>query len=199
MRNEKTSDKPRTFLCHARRHMSGPVFKTYDAILAMAKSGPPEDRPFPDRLVFLGRIRPTLANHTNSSLTQLAEHIECLVEHKWLYRIDPPAGNRERDVRGHLQPVWYHVIEHAEYQSTFPDSCPEFLYGGDGARLKKGVKPVDFALAELEKTLPGKMALVAARLSGDLPGKDWDEIRANLRKNPEKMPDKPLRGKPGKE
>jgi hypothetical protein len=182
--------------------MSGPVYKTYDAIRAMAEAGwtvrnPGVARPRigkdqSESLFFYGKIRPTLANHTNSSLTQLYEHIETLLKDGWLQEVEPPDGRRERSEKGHLKPVMYYVFNHDEWLHFGAGrKCPEYKFkSDDGQRVEKSEQPVDFQMIEALKHPAGKIALRLARAAGQLPGKDWDEVMKNLRKNPDNMPKK---------
>lgn len=189
-----TADKP-AFKCHERRHMSGAVYKTYDAIRAMAESaysGVDEDgNPKPKRdegqnLVFYGKVSTTLVNHTNTSRTQVESHINWLVEHGWLYKSEPLEGKRERNSLGHLAPAVYYVMTHEEFCKLHPEQkCPPFL---EEIVDEKQDEPIRFQLAKAVADPAGRMALVAARLSGKLPGATFDEIAANLEKNPENMP-----------
>jgi hypothetical protein len=195
------SSKKAKFECHERCHMSGAVYKTYDAMRAMAESaytgthgdGTPKRKRDPNEpLVFCGKIRPTLANHTNTSITQLYEHIDILLKDGWLYEAEPlvEGAKRERNAKGHLMPVVYYVLTHAEWLAIGKGErkCPPYRYKPDGEREEKGSQPVDFQMAELVKHAAGRAALFAARAAGKLPGKTWAEIMENLRKHPENLP-----------
>jgi hypothetical protein len=185
-------DKPK-FVCHARRHMKGPAYKTYDAMLAMALSGFSEDNPREPNvpLEFFAAIRPTLSNHTNTSLSQLYEHIDQLLEARWL--IDPnPDGPQPRWEKGRMAPKRYIILTHDEYVANKVGPCPEYAYqqsDDSETGIERGTKidnkddqPLDFA-AESPK---GRVLLTLKRLAGELPGKDWNEIKANAKKRKQK-------------
>ena len=120
--------KKDTFECHARRHMSGAVYKTYDAMLAMAlsKEFDEEGNEIPRiagaQLIFRGRISPTLANHTNSAPDQLADHIAKLCELKWLKK-----GRRVSYGSNKLGHYEYEILTHKQYEATY-GGCPDYKY-----------------------------------------------------------------------
>lgn len=214
-----TKDKP-TFWCHSRRHMHGPAYKTYDAMLAMALT---EERtptgelvPYRDQrgqvikkterkpgdppLVFFGAVRPTLVNYTNTSETQLYEHIDQLLDSGWLIDESPDKPQPRRD-RGRQAPRRYVILEHdVDYVPNKGSStCPPFKYaqhddsenGIERGELmgEKNDQPVDFTIRNLERTSTGRFAIATLRLAGKLPGKDWNEMMANLREHPERLAD----------
>jgi hypothetical protein len=153
--------------CHARRHMSGAVFKTYDAMLAMAKSKQfdSEGNEIPRRegepLIFKGRVNPTLANHTNTSPDQLSDHIRQLLEQSWLYRLKRVSYGDGK--LGHWE---YSIVTHDQFVARDPGPCPPFAYAqkkDEEAKIKAGDKisnrgkqPAAFAL--------GKLGRVASKL-----------------------------------
>ncbi|HEV2521972.1 MAG TPA: hypothetical protein VGT24_06285 [Candidatus Acidoferrales bacterium] len=189
-------DKP-AFQCHARRHMSGAVYKTYDAMLAMAKSGKKNRQPGDPPLEFFAAIRPTLANHTNTGLSQIYEHIDQLLETGWLLEPDKDKP-RERWEKGRLAPVRYYILEHFDYVENRVGECPPYKFQQSddsetgierGERIAgKGEQPADFALNTLSETPVGRVALVLQRATGKLPGNNWPEIAANARANPGNLP-----------
>jgi hypothetical protein len=168
-------DKPK-FDCHARRHMSGAMFKTYDAMLAMAKAGKKhiEGQPW----VFCGRVNPTLANHTNSSPDQLAEHIKWLVENKWL--IFQRRVMWENNVLGQNE---YIILTHGQYKANV-GGCPPFKYAQDKNEEKgikagdkiapKGKQPEPFAMQNHLRRL-GKVASGLLRAEVTFTRKKLDE------------------------
>lgn len=188
-----TKDKP-TFQCHARRHMSGAVYKTYDAMLAMAKSPikdedgtftpQPPRKPGDPLLVFFGAINPTLANHTDTSPDQLGEHMDKLEKIGWLIP-HPDSESQPRGYRGRLLPKRYYILEHFDY----PGPCPPYAYAQEDDKAKeiergeklgeKGEEPVEFAMHTLTRTQAGRTLLMFKRLFGMLPGDTWDEIVAS--------------------
>jgi hypothetical protein len=191
----RASGKSRKFLCHARRHMSGAVYKTYDAMLAMAKSAyagtyedgtPKPPRPEGEPLIFYASVTPTLVNHTGTSKKQLDNHIKQLLTDGWLHKSETEDGKRERNAQGHLAPVTYYILDHFEYCALYPKrECPPFLAEKPDVHREQ---PIRFQLAEAIKHPAGRAALVAARLAGQLPGATWDEIVKNLDQHPENMP-----------
>lgn len=178
-------DSGKKFECHARRHMTGAVYKTYDAILAMALSfykpkGAPESDLRPVRqpgstAVFFGRIMPTLANHTGSSPRQLYTHLDWLLKNGWLVEIDPPNdAKRERDERGRFAPVLYYVFEHDEWLKQGKGrKCPVFKYKVDGERIEKDEQPAWFvAIREMKE--------MSKPLADFLKGRTQEEIAAHI-------------------
>jgi hypothetical protein len=114
------------FECHARRHMSATLYMTYDAILAMAKSGQyTPDAP----LVFYGRIS-TVANHTGRSRQTESDNMSRLVSMRWLLPLDDKQPQQEDS--GRWRPHMYRVVEHELYVKAMKlagkASCKPFQY-----------------------------------------------------------------------
>jgi hypothetical protein len=203
MTQEPTADKPK-FSCHARRHMTGPVFKTYDAIMAMAMSafsgtdedGKPKKRVPTDVLSFYGKVR-TLVNHTGTSKTQIEEHIETLVEDGWLIRCEPPDGGDRERFEGKYKSVVYIVLDHADYIAAGGHACPPFKYKEDGSPTVPKTQPIEFRIAELMKHAAGKIAL--ALTVQKIPAKDFKGIVDYFRQHPDELPTRTKPGIPGKD
>lgn len=130
----KPEPKPKTpFVCsHARRHMGGAVFKTYDTMVAMAKSSPTW-KPG-DPLIFYGKIRPTLVNATNTSETQLYDHIEQMYKSGWAI-----PGERQRWPNGRLGTVRICLLTH-DLHVAKGGACPPAKYSEEGEIKTQGKK-----------------------------------------------------------
>jgi hypothetical protein len=122
------------FECHARRHMSAALYVTYDAVLAMAKSGQyTPDAP----LVFYGRMS-TVANHTGRSRQTESDNMSRLVSMQWLLPLDDRQPQQEDS--GRWRSHMYQVVEHELYVKAMKlagkTSCKPFQYDPDtGERI----------------------------------------------------------------
>jgi hypothetical protein len=141
--------------------MSGAVFKTYDTMLGMAKSRKDAEGKPEDPLIFYGKIRPTLANYTNTSITQLYEHIEWLCDNHWLI-----PQERQRWPNGRLGTVIFWILEHDRYVAEKCGECPPAKYDEGGKIIKKNEKgelrrgtkqPLAFRKAAIDRRLKAMM------------------------------------------
>jgi hypothetical protein len=102
--NNPTTDKP-DFVCAARRHMSGSVFKTYDALCAIAFSKATKNKHVVGTpWVCFATVKPTICNYTNTGRSQILEHIRRLLRHGRL--IDPTPGKRKRWANSGKLALW---------------------------------------------------------------------------------------------
>jgi hypothetical protein len=121
---------PEEFKCHARRHMPGHCYKTYDAMMGQAhskfaKAKHVDGTPW----VFNGSIRPTLCNWTNTGKSALEESIKWLVEHGWLIRVTPEGKHRRWYASGRIAPTEYIILSHDEFVANRGTSdCPPYAY-----------------------------------------------------------------------
>ena len=183
---------PEQFVCHARRHMPGHVYKTYDAMMAqahsaLAKAKHVEGTPW----VFNGSVRPTLCNWTDSPKSSLEEHITWLENAGWLIRVTP-EGKRRRSKDGTILPTEYIILSHAEYVANRgAKDCPPYDYHAKDDS-KKGIErgqkkvvakekfPKNFALARRAKELGWPHM---AKYLKTLDEESRDNIIAHLKKN----------------
>jgi len=119
-------DKP-DFVCHARRHMTAPEFRTYDTMRVMVMSGPHEkDAP----LVFYGTVT-KLANYTNATTEVELRNIGSLIKKGWLIRME-----KQRWRGGKWGTVKYLLVEHSDYTNATDHvkklsgitPCPPYRY-----------------------------------------------------------------------
>jgi len=108
------------------------MFMTYDAMVAMCKSG--DDYEPGDELVFWGSEK-TLGNLNNRSFEQESEALDALEEAGWII---PLEEDQTRWLKGRWTTKKYRVLEHAEYVAIHGD-CPPLRYSPKtGEKLKPG-------------------------------------------------------------
>ena len=118
------SPAPRTFQCHARRHLTAPEFMAYDAIVAMAKSAEGIGE-----LIFYGKVT-TVANYIDRSRETANTLMSSLERKGWLVA----DGEQQRWRGGRFGTRRYVVMEHDEFAEDH--SCPPPRYDPQtGAKL----------------------------------------------------------------
>jgi hypothetical protein len=112
--------------------MTAAMFKTYDAMVAMCKSG--DDYESGDPLTFYGSER-KLANLNDRSAEQESQALDALEKDGWIIALDKEQG---RWRKGRWTTRQYRVLEHDEYVTAHV-GCPPLRYDeGTGEKLKAG-------------------------------------------------------------
>ncbi len=132
MGNPTADNQPKVFTCVARRHMDA-EFRVYDAMLAICKANQKEGAPLPTCYAKTY----TLANMIDRSMEQVRGALRKLENDGWIVDLHPLAQRRQR--RGIFSTAEYRVLEHDEYVSSHPKSCPALRYDpATGEKLKPG-------------------------------------------------------------
>lgn len=125
------SDNEKPFRCVARRHMSGAMFKTYDAMVAMCKSG--DNYNAGDELIFYGSEH-KLGNLNDRSAEQESQALDALEKAGWIVARDE---GQSRWRKGRWTTRQYRVLEHDEYVAAH-GGCPPLRYDERGKKVKAG-------------------------------------------------------------
>jgi hypothetical protein len=134
MSDQKTNELKIT--CVERRHLSGALFMTYNALRALAEKNRAESNT--DELVVTVSYE-TLANMNNRNRSQEIKAMKKLVSLGWIVRL---SEVQERYAGGNWKRNRYRVLNHDEFFQAHPDSCPPLRYvkQEDGWRKVKAEK-----------------------------------------------------------
>jgi hypothetical protein len=119
--------------CFESRHLTPAQFKVYHVMRACAHSWRKrrEGAKATGPLVFNASVAPWLCNAVPIGRTQAFQLLEDLEALGW---IEKTAGVRRAD--GKQAPNEYRILEHDEFVSLYPDSCPPNIFSPDGGKAR---------------------------------------------------------------